>query len=209
VAGFVVASGSALPQGTAWSFDDLPAGRSPAGFVFVSSPPEQTGDWSILRDGANSVLAHVPQGQPSRQIAVAGGTSLANLAVSARLRFAEGEGAAGLVWRYRDAGNHYLVVLDLRAQDVRIYRVVRGNRTRLEQEDDLELHHGAWHTLKVEHRGTRMRVWINGVPVADARDRSHEEPGAIGLWTTGESAAWFDDLRAEPVVDPERRRRRE
>jgi hypothetical protein len=177
----VLATGSALQQGTAWSFEDLPAGRPPPGFVFASTPNEQAAQWVVVRDGSNSVLAHVQQGRPGPQLAVIEGTSFANVTVSARLRFAEGAGSAGLAWRYRDADNYYLVALDLRAQDVRIYRVVGGNRTRLEDEDDLELDAGSWHALKVEHQGMRMRVWINGVPVANARDRTPQEPGAIAL----------------------------
>jgi hypothetical protein len=113
-----------------------------------------------------------------------------------------------LVWRYRDPDTYYLTTLDLREQEVRIYRVAAGNRTRLGDEDDLELNDNTWHLLKVEHRGTRMRVWIDGVPASDARDRTVQEPGAIGLWTTGDAAAWFDDLAVEPAP-PERDRRRD
>ena len=96
--------------------------------------------------------------------------------------------------------------LDLRAQDVRIYRVVAGNRTRLESEDELELQADSWHWLKVEHRGTRMRLLINGVPVGEARDRTWQEAGAVGLWTTSDSVAWFDDLTVAPAPPRERGR---
>ena len=203
-----VTGGSALQQGAAWSFDDVPAGRPPPGFVFASSPTEQAGQWVVLRDGANALLAQTQRGRPGVHLAVVEGTSFADLTVSARVRFSEGPGSAGLAWHYRDADNYYFVALDLRAQDVRIYRVAGGNRTRLEDEDDLELDPGAWHLLKVEHRGMRMRVWIDGVPVADERDRALQEPGAVGFWTTGDAVTWFDDLRVEPVIESERDRRR-
>ena len=210
----VMTSGAAAQQGSTWSFDDQPAGEPPPGFVFAGSPREQAGQWVIVREESNGVFAQVQQGTPGARLAVVGGTSFADLILSTRIRFAEGAGSAGLVWRYRDADNYYLAALDLRTQAVRIYRVVRGNRTRLEDEDDLELDAAIWHVLKVEHRGMRARVWINGVPIADTRDRTLQEPGAIGLWTTGDSVAWFDDLhveeerRVEPARTPERNRRR-
>jgi hypothetical protein len=193
-----------------WTFDDLPVGRPPAGFVFVSAPADQIGRWSVVRDGGSLVLAHLQQRWAAgTQLAIVDGTSLGDVALSARLRFTDGAGAAGVVWRYRDRNNYYLALLDLRAQDVRIYRIAGGNRTRLEDEDDLELEPGAWQTFKIEHRGIRIRVWVNGVPVADARDRTNPEPGAIGVWTASDSGTWFDDLRAERVVGSQRNGRRE
>ena len=194
----VLTSGGVIDQRTTWRFDDLPPGRPP-GFVFGSSVKEHAGSWVVAREGANGVLAHISDGKPAVHLAIAEGTAFGDVVLSARMRVMDGARSAGLVWRYRDSDNYYMTTLDLRAQDVRIYRVVAGNRTRLNDKDDLELDAHAWHLLKVEHRGTRMRVWIDGVPVSDARDRTWEDPGAIGLWTSGDSGVWFDDLAVEPA----------
>lgn len=205
----VLAGGSAQQQGSTWSFDDLPAGRPAPGFVFAGPAGERVAPWLVLRDGSNGVLAQTPHGSPGAQVAVVESASLANLTVSARLRFADGAGAAGIVWRYRNPNNYYLAALDLRAQEIRIYRVTGDNRTRLENEDDLELDPSTWHVLKVQHQGMRMRLWIDGVPVGDARDRTPSEPGAIGVWTAGDAAVWFDALHAEPLTDSTRNSRRD
>jgi hypothetical protein len=189
---------SVVAQRSEWGFEDLPAGRPPAGFLFASSPKDPGGQWTVVRDGTNGVLGQLRQGQSGVQLAVVEGPSFADLELSVRVRLLEGARSAGVVWRYRDAENYYLARLDLREQDVRIYRVVAGQRTRLEEEDGLELQAGSWNVLKVEHRGTRMRLLINGVPVADARDRTGQEAGAVGLWTS-DSTAWFDDLSVQPA----------
>jgi hypothetical protein len=189
---------SVVAQRSEWSFEDLPAGRAPAGFLFASSPKDQSGQWTVVRDGTNGVLGQLRQGQSGVQLAVIEGPSFADLVLSVRVRLIDGARSAGVVWHYRDADNYYLARLDLREQDVRIYRVVAGQRTRLEEEDGLELQAGAWNVLKVEHRGTRMRLLINGVPVGDARDRTGQEAGAVGLWTS-DSVAWFDDLSVQPA----------
>jgi hypothetical protein len=203
----VVAAGSlAIAQRITWSFDEGAPGRPPAGFEFGEG---STRGWQIVRDGANSVLLHASPGRAGVDIATVEGTAPANVAVSARLRFPDDASAAGIVWRYRDADNYHAVVLDLRAQNVRIYRVAGGNRARLEDEDDLELEPAAWHTVKVEDAGMRMRVWIDGVPVAGARDRMRAEPGAVGLWSAGDARVWFDDLHVEPVSDVPRSNRRD
>lgn len=198
----------AVSQGTVWTFDEVPAGRPPSGFSFASEAEDQPGRWVLFRDGANGVLAHMQQASPAVQLAVAAG-AYEEVVVSARVRFAEGARSAGLVWRYRDPNNYYLMALDLQAQDVRVYRVVGGNRTRLDQEDKLELDPGLWHTLKIEDRGMRIRVWINGVPVVSARVRTESDPGAAGVWTRGDAVTWFDDVRVEPARVVERINRRD
>jgi hypothetical protein len=200
----VLASGFALQQGTTWSFDELPADRPPPGFAFVSPQAPKASPWMVLRDGTNGVLAPDPSQTAGVNLAIVPSTSFANLTVSARMRFEAGAGSAGVVWRYRDPDNYYLTALDLREQEIRIYRVVRGNRTRLRDEDDLVLDPGRWHLLRVQHQDGRIRAWIDGVPVVDARDRTPQEPGAIGLWTDGRAAAWFDDLQAAPAQGRDR-----
>lgn len=206
-AGFVILTGAGLvPQRTSWQFDDAPIGRVPPGFTFTDA---QSAAWQVVREGAETVLAHTGQARTGTDLAAVQGTSLGNVVLSARLRFPNGAHAAGVAWRYRDAGNYYAVALDLRAQNVRIYRVVAGNRTRLEDEDDLELDPAAWHTVKVEDAGTRMRVWLDGVPVADTRDRSPHEPGSVGVWTSADATVWFDNLQAEPLAEPRRGNRRD
>ena len=194
-----------FPQRAAWTFDDMAPGRPPAGFVFSDAATA----WQVARDGSNAVLAHTAQGGAAAHLAIVESTSIGSVSLSARLRFPEGPGAAGIAWRYRDAANYYAVALDLRAQNVRIYRVVAGNRTRLEDEDDFELDAASWHSVKVEDDGLRVQVWIDGVPVAGARDRARPEPGAIGVWTAGDAGVWFDDLRAEPRSDAPRSNRRD
>jgi hypothetical protein len=203
----VLAGGAASTQRLAWTFEDAAVGRAPQGFVFADAGASQPGGaWQVLRDGANAVLGNAAHGR-GVTLAIASGTSLGSLTLSTRLRFSEGPGVAGIAWRYRDPENYYSVALDLRGQNVRMYRVVMGNRTRLEDEDDLELDPTAWHTIKVEDTGGRMRVWIDGVPVADGRDRARSEPGGVGVWTSGEATVWFDDLQAEPVAESFRNRR--
>ena len=205
----IVLAGTGTPaQRVAWTFEDTAAGRSPQGFVFTDAQPGTPPAWQVVRDGGNAVLAHVPDARGGVALAIAPGAPLASGSVSARLRFPDGPSVAGVTWRHRDPQNYYSVALDLRAQSVRIYRVVAGNRTRLEDEDDLELDPAAWHTVKVEDTGGRMRVWIDGVPVVDGRDRSAPEPGTVGVWTNGDATAWFDELQVEPLAESSRNNRR-
>ena len=84
----------------------------------------------------------------------------------------------GLVWRVQDAENYYLARLDLDRQDIGLYRVTAGNRTRIEGEDDLELDPTAWHTLRVVQEDENIRVYLGGIRVLRARDRTFGKTGA-------------------------------
>jgi hypothetical protein len=126
--------------------------------------------------------------------------------VSVRLKLTEGERLGGLVWRYQDAENFYLAALDLRVQELALYRVVRGNRIRLDEEDELELDDSAWHSLRVAQDDDDIRVSLGVIGVLRARDRTFAERGRAGVWSGGGATLWFDDLRVEPELDDDRRR---
>ena len=103
-----------------------------------------------------------------------------NVSVSARVRFAGGQRSGGIVWRVQDAENYYLARLDLDRQDIGLYRVAGGNRTRIEGEDDLELDTAAWHTLRVVQEEENIRVYLGGIRVLRARDRTFGQAGRHG-----------------------------
>ena len=128
-------------------------------------------------------------------LAVLDDPPLRSVEASVRVRLAGGARAGGLVWRYQDEDNYFLARLDLGVQDLALYRVVRGNRVRLEDEDDLELDPDAWYTLKVRHEGERIRIYLGGIKVIEEYDRSQPAAGRVGLWSADDSLGWFDDVR--------------
>ena len=125
------------------------------------------------------------------------GPQYGDVRASVRVKLVDGRRSAGLVWRYQDPENYYLAWLDLGEQRVGAYRFTRGNRIRIRSEDDLELDPNAWHALKVAHEGGTIKIYLGGIKVVDVRDRTFREPGGVGLWSTGDSVAYFDDFRVE------------
>ena len=59
-----------------------------------------------------------------------------------------------------------------RVQELALYRVVRGNRIRLDEEDELELDVSAWHSIRVVQDDDDIRVSLGGIGVIRARDRA-------------------------------------
>ena len=184
-------------------FENEAAGQAPAGFVFAETRDAAPKRWSIQRDGAMQVLVHAGNLAVGRGFATAvlETPALRDVELSVRVRFGGGERTGGLVWRYLDAGNYYFVELNLGEHAIRLYRMVNGNRVRLEDEDDLELDPTAWHSLKVIQRDRSVRVYLSGIRVFEERDRTLAAAGTVGVWCGGNSVAQFDDLRLEPVED--------
>lgn len=190
-------------------FDEDPAGAPPAGFSFAAARQLAPGRWLVRADGSNHYLTHLADSAAGGfALAVLDAPHPAEMRASVRLKLADGERVGGLLWRYQDAENFYAAALDLRVQEVALYRVVRGNRIRLDEEDELELDPLAWHSLRVVQDDDDIRVSLGGIGVLRARDRTLAEGGRAGVWSGGGATTWFDDLRVEPERDDDRRRSR-
>ena len=68
---------------------------------------------------------------PGELYLVDSGAQYQDVQVSVRFKAIGGGRKAGLVWKYQDPLNHYSAYLDLRKQELAMYRVVNGNRIRL------------------------------------------------------------------------------
>ena len=82
-----------------------------------------------------------------------------------------------------------------------MYRVVNGNRIRLEREDDLELDPDAWHSLRVFQESGEIRVYLGGIRVFSERDRLPRARASVGIWAGGDSTVMFDDFRIEDETE--------
>ena len=186
------------------TFDDDRPGAAPAGFTFMAMRQPAAGSWLIRRSGVNGYLSHEPgsarDGADGFGIALAPGESMRDVIASVRLRLAGGSLVGGLVWRYQDEHNHYQVLLDLGRRELAMFRVVAGNRIKVEREDGLELDPAAWHTLKIVHEQSKVRVSLGGIRVFEDEDRTFRA-GRAGVIAGGTAEVWFDDLRIEPERD--------
>jgi len=182
-----------------WTFDSDPPGRAPAAFTYRVTRDSSPARWAVQREGNNGFLAHAgePAARSGFSLALLEGQPLSPSSLSARLRLAGPRGELGIAWRIQDVNNYYLALLDLESseQDVGVYRIVNGNRVRVDVEDDLDLDRAAWHTLKVVQEEEQIRVYLGGIRVLRVRDRTFAKPGGIALWCTGDAVAHFDDLR--------------
>lgn len=166
----------------------------PSGFRTLTSVEAEPGRWQAVVSGRQTVLGQTELGRSGYRLAVRTDVALADLHMGVRLRMMAGDRAAGMAWRVQDAQNYYAARLDFDTNEVVLYKFVRGSRVRLDRRAGLRLDAAAWHELAVDHVGARIRVWLNGVPVADDEDETLAEAGTVGFWMPGDGTAHFERL---------------
>lgn len=183
-----------------FSFDDQPVGAAPAGFHFGAARQANPGTWEVAGAGARHHLIHVAD--PSVvlrgiSVAVVDAAATADLTATTRIRLVDGDHAGGLAWRYRDAENFYFVALDLNKHEAGLFRVMDGNRVRLDFKTDVDLDAQEWHTIAITHEGDQIRAQIDGIGVLRTRDSTLQSGQRAGVWSAGNSTTWFDDVAIE------------
>jgi hypothetical protein len=109
--------------------------------------------------------------------------------------------AGGIVWRFQDANNYYIVRANALEGNVVLYKTVNGKRSSLPVKGrmfgygvDTEVPKNRWSTLRVEFARNLFTVSIQGKTLFQVEDDTFREPGAVGVWTKADSVTLFDDF---------------
>jgi hypothetical protein len=160
------------------------------------------------------VLAQLSNDRTSQRfpLAILNSEALRNGTVSVRFKPISGsvDRAAGVVWRYRNENNYYVVRANALEDNVVLYKVEGGNRVAIspigregEYGQQHEVPANEWHTLGVEFSGPRFSVLFDGMKIYEVEDTTFTDPGRVGLWTKADSVTQFDDFEVsdDPVIE--------
>lgn len=187
-------------------FSDDTVGQPPKGFEFGhTAKTGAPGKWVIQAEGANKYLVQTdPDSTRSRfPVAVLSDVSAADLDLSVRFKPVSGrvDQAAGLVWRYRDQDNYYIVRANALEDNVVLYKVENGKRIDLPLKGQgrtygkkADVPAGQWSTLRVIATGPLFEVYSNGTKLYEVEDGTFTQAGKVGVWTKADSVTQFDDL---------------
>lgn len=199
-----------------FGFDDDPVGALPRGFVPAHTGRGTPGRWAVVvAPEASAPGRVVAQLDPDRTgyrfpLLVLEAPIARDLELSVSGRPVSGvvDQAFGLVWRYQNADNYYVVRANALEGNVVLYKVERGERSDLPLVGqgrtygaDVDVPKASWSRLRVRALGNRFTVFLGDRELFVVEDDTFSASGKVGLWTKADSVTWFDDLELV-VFDP-------
>jgi len=202
-----------------FNFGDSPSDRIPEGFTNVLAGRGEPGAWKIVMEEMPSAFASLTDKAPSvsRRAVLAQNSmditderfpmlvytreTFDDFTLTTRFKLVEGvsEQMAGIVFRWQDEKNFYVIRASGLGSNLRFYSVVNGQRGK-PIGPTVSVPKGVWHELKIECLGNKIRAWLNGNPVPwegtapEINDASFRT-GKIGFWTKSDSVSYFTDTK--------------
>jgi hypothetical protein len=190
----VFASTAAFAETT--SFDGDKPGALPAGWI-AGVTGSGTSHWAIAADATAPTPPNVlkQDGIGTFPWCVKESVSIVDGFVEVKFKPISGndDQAGGVVWRWKDGNNYYIARANAAENNVSLYHTTNGRRNTLKYVD-APVPRNAWHTLRVEFAGKKIRVLFNGKPYIEMEDGHIAGSGAVGVWTKADSVTAFDDF---------------
>ena len=204
---------AALVKAKTWSFDKEKVAEFPSGWLSEHTGQGSKGNWKVVRDptapSRPNVLAQLSDDATNYRfpLAIVEKANYKNVVLSVRFKAISGarDQGAGLVWRFRDANNYYIVRANALENNVVLYKVQEGMRISLAPKGTSEKTYGVktrvpgntWNRMGVQVKANLFTVSLNGQKLFEVEDNTFAEGGKIGLWTKADSVIYFDDFTAE------------
>jgi hypothetical protein len=206
-----------------FSLSDTPEGKLPPKFLPVLAGGGGATDWKVVSTEMPSAFGAFPGGTAvktsSKAIAqtssdmtderfpmlIYQGDIYRNFTFSTRFKIVSGitEQMAGLVFRYQNPTNFYVVRVSAAGRNVRFYKVVNGIRSN-PIGPTLAVPTGEWHKLAVQCDGNQISVFLDDKLVMPKLGDNTFTEGRIGFWTKSDSVSYFTDAQINftPRVPP-------
>ncbi|MGB7767749.1 MAG: hypothetical protein WBN22_02720 [Verrucomicrobiia bacterium] len=196
-------------------FSDFPTNEPPAGFHNALAGGGKPGDWKIVMDETPSAFAPLTP-QAGRTPTMTRHAVLAQLSqdptderfpmliyeketfndfkLATRFKIVSGvaEQMAGVVFRYQNASNFYVIRASALGHNLRFYKVVNGLRGNL-LGPDMDVSTNVWHTLNVQCQGNQIVCQYDDHPVMPPLTDNTFTGGKIGFWTMSDAVSYFGD----------------
>lgn len=206
-----------------FDFNRYAEGATPTNFTSVLVGRGQPGVWKIVMDKVPSafkpfegqapeynrspVLAQTSEDMTDEHfpLFIYDGETFRNFKFTTRLKMVSGitEQMAGVVFRYQNASNYYVVRASALGKNVRFYKVVDGLRSN-PIGPSVDVTAGVWHTLAVQCEGSQISFWFDGKLVMPPLGDYSFSEGRIGFLTKSDAVAYFDQAVVDytPIIPP-------
>ncbi len=194
------------------NFDSDPVNRLPPGWISAMTHKGGAPRWEVVRDetapSRPNVLAQLSNDRTHGRfpLAIYQKLELKDGDLSVKFKPISGkiDASGGLVWRYKDPNNYYIVRSNALEDNTVLYKVENGRRSSIAPKGTPPRTYGVnhkvtlgdWHTLRVTFQGPLFTVYYDGKKMFEVEDHTFSEAGKVGLWTKADSVTHFDDFRA-------------
>jgi len=193
------------------SFDTAKVGEVPVGWTVAMTHTGGAPKWEVRSDisapSKPNVLAQVSTDRTAGRfpLAIWDRTSLKDGTVTVKFKAISGtvDQGAGLVWRYHDQNNYYIVRANALEDNIVLYKVKNGERLSLAPKGAVSNAYGVkhrvpkqtWSTLSVDFHGRLFTVSLDNQKLFEVEDSTFSGTGKTGLWTKSDSVIYFDDFQ--------------
>ncbi|MFN2440022.1 MAG: hypothetical protein ABR503_12540 [Chitinophagaceae bacterium] len=188
---------------TTLNFEESTEGSLPKDWV------APTGKWMVVKEENNKVLKQSAANSGSTfNICVNDKLVYQDLQLQVKLKAASGkeDQGGGLVWRYIDKNNYYIVRSNPLEKNVVLYKVENGKRKDLPLVGkgrtygmDALMQTAKWHTLRVNVQQNMFTVLFDGKELFKVKDDTFKEAGLVGVWTKADAQTYFDELTIQSL----------
>ncbi|HYM32858.1 MAG TPA: family 16 glycoside hydrolase [Candidatus Cybelea sp.] len=189
-------------------FAAMPTDKPPPGFLLALTGDGLPVNWRVVPDASvqgGKVVAEISQDKSEYRfpLCILDGFSVRDIEMQVHFKPVAGKSdqAGGVVLRYQDSANYYVVRANALENNIRFDRFVRGNRTNL-IERDVQVKAGRWHSLKIRAVANHFEVSYDGKLLFKLDDSTFGKPGRVGFWTKSDSVTYFADLQLTPAIGP-------
>ena len=185
-----------LPTERTWNFEDEESDPKALGLQLST---KETGDWLLIdHDGAtgNRALVNLPGDRTATAAsAVVSDSITRDFTASTRCKAAPRRmsHACGLVFRYVNPSNHYVVGVDT-ARGLVILGIVLGGAERELRSVPVDISSTDWQELAIVAQADHLLVSINGREAMSVHDPTFAGAGRVGMWAPSDGEAYFDRL---------------
>ena len=195
-----------------FDFSTNALGELPAGWSAYRIGEGRPSQWKVIHEDVPPLLAPISPNAPkvTKQAVVAqtsidptderfpvlvfDGDKYGDFSYSVRFKITGGaiEQIAGVVFRFQDEKNFYVVRASALGNNLRFYKFVDGKRQPAVG-PAIDIPKATWHTLTIEASGNRFRVKLNDkLVMPDITDNSFPS-GKIGFFTKSDSLVLYSD----------------
>ena len=191
-------------------FDNCVPGKLPSGGTAAMTHDGAAPRWESVRDESApkppNVFAQLSGDRTAARfpLAIWDGAAVRDGEVNVAFKVVEGaiDQAAGIVWRYQDANNYYIVRANALENNVVLYKVEKGVRLSIAPQGLPSRSYGVkheiprrqWNTLKISFKDGSFTVFLNEERLFATEDRTFTNAGKTGVWTKADSITFFSNF---------------